>query len=227
MWGMVNFLFSRSVVDRLTKIRRAVSPVVGVALLIVLVIALAAVVTTMALSFGGDLEEPEFEQNPWADDDALLAPEDPTPGAEDVRYRVLFEIQDDDVPDDGELSDVEVFVDVEDDMFNDTELESLETFNAETIDGDTIDLTASDNVDDWELDDDETVIEMELGGDVGYDPQIGDLLVIIFGDVNNPDTPGTYDIEVDLNGDGETQFGELEITEGLSLLARRSAPVRF
>lgn len=224
---MDTFLFSRSVTDRLTEIRRAVSPVVGVALMIVMVITLAAVVTTMALSFGDDLEEPEFEQNPWADDDALLAPEDPTPGAEDVRYRVLFEIQDSDVPDDGELSDVEVFVDVEDDIFDDTELESLETFDVETIDGDTIDLTAGNNVDDWELDDGETVIEMELGGDVGYDPQIGDLLVIIFGDVNNPDNAGTYEVEVDLNGDEETQTGELEIIEGFSLVARRSTPVRF
>lgn len=192
--------------------RRAVSPVVGVALMIVLVVLLASIVAGLLLTFD-DLEAPEFEDeqdHPWSDD-TILGPENPTAGATDVRYRVYFEIADPDMDGDA-LDQVRVYVDTGDDMFSGTGESDLDTFEVETVDG--TEMEIDDDVDGWEIDEGGSELVIELDGSGHENPSVGDVIVVVFGGVDNPDDPGTYDVAVELNGDEDEQDGELEIVEG-------------
>lgn len=192
-------------------IRRATSPIIGVVLMIVVVVLLSSVIAGVLLTVD-DLEEPRYEdeeENPWSDD-SLLGPEDPTAGATDVRYRVYFEIEDTDMEGDS-LNDVRVFVDTGDDMFSGTDRSDLETFEVEMVDGTETEI--SDDVTDWETDQGGSELNIELAGDEYEDPSVGDVIVVVFGGVDNPDDPGTYDVEVELNGDEDLQDAELAIVE--------------
>lgn len=196
------------------EIRRAVSPVIGVALMIVLVALLASVTTGLLLSFGDDIQEPAFqadhEDHPW-DDDSLLAPEDPTAGATDVRYRVYFEMEGEGMND--PFHSVDIVVDAGDSMFVDVEWEDIERFYIESDDGRT-DLTdssahgvskSSNNREDTLTIDisDNTVV-----------PEEGDAVVLLFDAADNPTDPNTYDVDVTVtNGKTVQQNGELEIIE--------------
>jgi len=193
---------------------RAVSPVIGTVLMIVIVVLLASVITGTLLTFDETLEEPEPEsiggQHPW-DKDPLLGPEDATAGATDVRYRVYFEITDSDMEGDS-LNDVRIFVDTGDDMFSETDQSDLETFEVETVDG--TEKEISGDVNDWKTDQGGSELLIGLQGDAYEKPSVGDTIVIVFDGVDNPADPGTYDVEVELNGDGDMQGGTLEIVEG-------------
>lgn len=189
---------------------------IGVAMTIVLVVLLASTISGFLLTFDDSLNAPELEgedsgeglDGPWSDD-PLLGPEDPTAAATDVRYRVYFEIEDTNM--EGEtLSDVKINVTTDDDMFSGTNQSNLETFRVETEDGTEIDVI--DDVDDW-ASEDETKLEMEVGGDEYQNSSVGDTIIIVFDGVDNPPDPGTYDVEVTLNEGGDVQEGELEIVE--------------
>lgn len=189
---------------------------IGVAMMIVLVVLLASTISGFLLTFDDSLNAPELEgeessedlDGPWSDD-PLLGPEDPTAAATDVRYRVYFEIEDTNM--EGEtLSDVKINVTTDDDMFSGTNQSNLETFRVETEDGTEIDVI--DDVDDW-ASEDETKLEMEVGGDEYQNASLGDTIIIVFDGVDNPPDPGTYDVEVTLNEGGDVQEGELEIVE--------------
>ena len=180
--------------------------------MIVIVIVLAATVGGIVLSFDDRLEEPEIgvdeAGNPWEEGE-LLSPEDTTAGAEDVRYRLLFEVKPEDSisEESEELSNIDVVVDTGDDMFTGVaagDFESLE-INREEQDVDESDLT-------WDSDSGGAELNIELDG-VEYDPANGDEVALIFDGVNNPEDPGNYDIDVELNGD-DKKDGELEIVDG-------------
>lgn len=198
---------------------RAVSPVVGVTLMVVIVILLSSIVAGFALSFDDKLDEPDLQQtdtddelNPWADD-ALLAPKDPVAGAEDVEYRLLFEIESSDSlsEDSEELSNIDVVVSTSDDMFTgvgEADLERLEINGAEQ------DVDASDIT--WDSDSGGAELNIETDG-FSYDPSEGDEMVLVFGGVDNPESPGTYDVDVELNGDDQKD-GEIEIVDEIESL---------
>jgi len=198
----------------LDAVHRAVSPVIGIALMIVIVVLLVSTIAGSLLAFGDSLEAPEIEStaeaHPW-DDDPLLGPEDPIAGATDVRYRVYFEIKDSDMAGDS-LNEVRIFVDTGDDMFSDTDQSNLETFEVETVDG--TEKEISDDVSGWETSQGGSELLIKLQGEGHKEPSVGDTIVIIFDGVNNPVDPGTYDVEIELNGDGDMQKGTLEIVEG-------------
>lgn len=181
--------------------------------MIVIVVLLSSVIAGVLLTFD-DLEEPELEgergEHPWSED-SLLGPEDLTAGATDVRYRVYFEIVDPEMEGDS-LNEVEIFVYTDDDMFSGTDRPDLETFEVETDDG--IEKEISDDVDSWEVGEGGSELVIGLEGDGHEEPSVGDVIVIVFDGVDNPADPGTYDVDVELNGDEDEQRGELEIVEG-------------
>lgn len=204
------------------QIRRAISSVVGVALMLVIVILLASVMAGMFIAFGDQLEEPNIGQNdststglnPWDDEDALLAPEDPAAGAEDVRYRVVFEIQDSNMNGDS-LNEVKVNVEgVSESMFSGVTRSDIETFEVEKTDGTVLDIV-SDVEDDsnWALQNGGSELEMTLTGSGYPNPTTGDVITIVFDGVDNPNDPGTYDISVTLNQGEDDQSGTLKIIE--------------
>ncbi len=187
--------------------------------MLVLVVALVSAMSGMVLTFGNGLQEPELDAgndgvNPWGDDDALLVPEDQTAGAEDIRYRVLFEIQDSDMEGDS-LNEVRITVNgVDESMFTGVSKEDIETFEVEKTDGTVLEI--EDDVEDddnWAIQEGGSELEMTLSGSGYPNPSTGDVITIIFDGVDNPNDPGTYDISVTLNQDGDTQSGELEIIE--------------
>lgn len=200
----------------LGSLKRAIAPVVGVVLMVVLVIILASVMSAMVASLGDRLEEPELDDsvNPWNDEDALLAPEDATAGAEDIRYRVVFEIQDSDMEGDS-LNEVRITVDgVDESMFTGVSKGDIEAFEVEKTDGTVLDIEGDVEDDsNWAIQEGGSEIEITLSGSGYSNPSTGDTITIIFDGVDNPNDPGTYDISVTLNQDGDKQSGELKIIE--------------
>lgn len=199
--------------------KRAISPVVGVALMIVITVLLSASIAGALFAFSGELEEPNLEapaENPWADD-PLFGPEDPTAGATDVRYRVYFEIEDDDAD---ELADIRISVTTGDDMFGEPEQLELETLLIEAPDGSETSIRG--DFEAFEIDEGGSELDIELDGNED-EPQEGDAIVAVLDGIDNPTVSGTYDVEVEINGDEQKQ-GELEIIEGFNRIAAGNQP---
>lgn len=187
---------------------RGISPVVGVVLMIALTILLASVIGMMVLSLDDQLREPDFHphENPWADD-PLLGPENPIAGAEDVRYRVYFEVNESgggETP----LNYINVSVETEDDMFSGTTAGDLESMRLLRANGTVVDLAPDE---DWKVEETRLQIKTEEG--VTFVDE-GDAVEIIFGGVDNPAKPGTYPVNISSTGAIEDQHGELEIIPG-------------
>lgn len=198
--------------------------------MVVIVVVLAGTVAGLVLSFDDRLEEPDIgagenspgsSGNPWGEDE-LLAPEDATPGAEDVRYRLLFEVRSgDSVSEDSEeLNNIDVVVTDGDDMFTNVAAGDFERLE---INGE--ERTVSESEITWDSDSGGAELNIEFDG-VAYDPTAGDEVTLIFAGVDNPDDPGNYDVDVELNGD-DKKDGDLEIVDEVrNVLARqRSTPL--
>lgn len=185
------------------------SPVVGVILMIVVTILLASVIAAMAISFDDRMTAPDWragEENPWAED-PLVGPEDPTAGAEDVRYRVYFELEED--PDGAPLNTLTISVDAGDDMFSGTTDSDLEQFDIIRTNGS---VSSPEEVHQWQADETELDIVIPGEGPTLFDE--GEVVEIVFGGVDNPAEPGTYDVTVSLNQANITeQRGDLEIVD--------------
>lgn len=196
--------------------------------MVAIVVVLSATVAGFVLSFDERLNEPEIDVdeddpgNPWGEDE-LFSPEDATAGAEDVRYRLLFEVKSGDSisEESEELSNIDVVVNTGDDMFTGVaagDFESLE-INGEEQDIDESDLT-------WDSDSGGAELNIELDG-VEYDPAEGDEVALIFAGVDNPEDSGNYDVDVELNGD-DKKDGELEIVdETENALVRQRSVILF
>jgi Protein of unknown function (DUF1628). len=198
-----------------TATRRAVSAVVGVALLITLVIVLSSTITGLVLAFDTPTE-PAFtapnaseDANPFSDSDDLLAPENPSPDASDVKYAMRFEISDGSDAIGNSLNEVRIEVaDVDGDLFANVGEAEFEKFTINPVDGS--EQSIIDDVDSVSVENDDTALVVGVTGNYDTDAA-GDVVSLIFDGVNNPADPGTYDVSVTLN-DEATQNGELEIT---------------
>lgn len=200
-------------------LRRAVSSVIGVSMMVAIVVILASVIAGMVFSFDDRLARPDIDRegtsvNPWSDEGSLLAPEDPTAGAEDIRYRVKFEIKDSNMVGDS-LNEVKVTVkNIDESMFTGVTSGDIETFEVEMADGTEIDIENEvEDESNWAFQEGGSEVEITLTGSGYTDPSLGDVITIIFDGVDNPNDPGTYDLSVTLNQGEDTQSGTLEIIE--------------
>lgn len=199
--------------------------------MVVIVVVLAGTVAGLVLSFDDRLEEPDLGEdeyssgssgNPWGADE-LLAPEDATAGAENVRYRLLFEVKSgDSVSEDSEeLSNIDVVVTDGGDMFSNVAASDLESL---AIDSEEQDVSESDIT--WDSDSGGAELNIELD-DVAYDPEAGDEVTLTFAGVDNPDDPGNYNVDLELNGD-DKKDGNLEIIDEVrNVLARQLSTPLF
>lgn len=199
--------------------------------MVAIVVVLAGTVAGLVLSFDDRLEEPDLgvdenssssSGNPWGEDE-LLAPEDATAGVEDVRYRLLFEVKSgDSVSEDSEeLSNIDVVVTDGGDMFTSVAASDLESLE---INGEEQNVSESDIT--WDSDSDGAELNIEFDG-VVYDPEAGDEITLIFAGVDNPDDPGSYTVDVTLNGD-DKKDGDLEIVDDVkNVLARQLSTPLF
>lgn len=203
----------------LDSIPRAVSSVVGVAMMIVIVVLVASLIAGVVITFGDGLNEPKFETdetsvNPWSHSDSILVPKNPTAGAEDVRYRVEFKIMDPDMNNES-LNDIEISVsDVDNNMFSGVSDSEIQRFDVQTTDADVINLEdAIEDDDEWDLDKSDNELEIEMSGSNYPNPSTGDVITIIYDGVDNPNDPGTYNISVQMNEGEDEQHGELRIID--------------
>lgn len=195
--------------------RRAVSAVIGVVLLVALVIMLSSTIAGLVLTFDAPAE-PAFTTpnasagtNPFSDTDELLAPEDPSADATDVRYAMRFEISDGSDAIGNSLNEVRIEVDDADEgLFDDVGNATLEEFTIDSVDRSERSIT--DDIDGVSVENDGTALVVGLSGNYDTD-NAGDVVFLIFDGVDNPTDSGTYDVSVTLN-DEATQNGALEIT---------------
>lgn len=196
---------------------RAISPVIGTVLMLVLTILLASVISTGLLSAGSGLEEPDIEPtetvsgNPWIGNlGGLVQLSDDTAGATDVRYRVNFTIADGSDTVGNSLNSVELRTkDSSPDMFSDTSQSSLIDAYVDTDgDGDP-DQDISDDVNSWSTSNGGSTVTIGFSG--AYTAQSDHSVIITFDGVDNPNAAGTYTLEAQTSGDGNWQQGTIEI----------------
>jgi hypothetical protein len=90
------------------------------------------------------------------------------------------------------------------------ELENLQAIGIDTDGDGRIDKTVKDDIEksDFEANDGGSTLKIELSGN--YNLGAGDYLVVVYTAVENPNTSGMYDVEVNLNGD-KLYNGSLDI----------------
>lgn len=204
--------------------RRAVSPVVGVALMVGLTVIMASMLATGFISMGSGLDTGLFDNatdrgtgsgediNPMSGSSGdLVRVSDRTAGATDVRYRINFTIEPDSDTIGNSLNSVELEVtDGTPDMFSDTADDNLrKVFIDEGSDG-TIDQEITSDANGWDVQNDGSKLTVEFSGSA-YTASPSDSIVLILDGVTNPTSPGTYDIEAQTSGDGNTHSGTIEI----------------
>lgn len=203
--------------------QRAVSPVIGVALLLAIVLLLASVFSVGLYGFGNELTTSSFDRAvnkkyessdtgaPYSYDDNITAVNN---GAgETTRHIVTLNVTGNAVG--NSLNEVTIeYTNEQTDVSEtapDDDLSHLLVIGIDTDNDGRIDTDAIDDVepDDFETGDDGSKLEIELSGN--YDLNADDTLVIVYEEVENPSAAGTYNVDIDLNGD-RVYDGEISIT---------------
>lgn len=200
---------------------RAVSPVIGTVLMVVLTVLLASVVSAGLFSTSQELEEPDIDAptetvsaNPWIGDlGGLVQLSDDTAGATDVSYRVNFTIAEGSDTIGNSLNSVKLQTkNTSPDMFSDTSQSSVIDAYVDTDGDGEPDQDLADDVNGWSTSNGGSTVKIEFSG--GYTAQASHSIIITFDGVDNPDNTGTYTLEAQTSGDGNWQQGTIEIVAG-------------
>lgn len=180
---------------------RAVSPVVGVALLVVVTLLLA---TVLAVTFHPGPDDgladdvASGDLGGGADDlqDALVVSETASPGADDVVHSTVVPVGD---AAGTTLETITVeYPKAEVDLAT-AKHEAIRTIGVDTdADGDLERTFDESDVSGVNTNDDDS--EMTVAFDTGYELSSGDRVRIRYEDAENPDAAGEYDVTVTLNG---------------------------
>jgi FlaG/FlaF family flagellin (archaellin) len=201
--------------------RRAVSPVIGVTLMVVLTVLLASVFAAGILSFDGRLDQrtEQFDDavstasaNPWSGESGdLVRVSDRRAGATDVRYRINFTVRPGSNTIGNSLNSVEIDVTTgQPDMFNGTGQANLEKVVVDEDSDGSVDQTITGDVNGWAVTGGGSTLDIQFDGSA-YTASADDSIVVVFDGVDNPTSPGTYDVEVETSGDGNTHSGTITI----------------
>jgi len=192
---------------------RAISPVVGVVLLLGILLMLVTVVSVGLAGFGDELSAEPFERvvtdesdsaeaiPPYEYDDNITAVD--TEAGASTKHVVTLNITGDTVG--NSLNHVTVdYTSGETDISGTaagSNLSELYTIGIDTDNDGNIDKNAMDDVeqDDFNAENDGAKLVIELSGN--YNLNANDVLVITYGEVQNPSSTGVYTADVDLNGD--------------------------
>ena len=191
---------------------RAISPVVGAVLMIVLTLLLASTIvvglsTDLPTSTAADVASGDLGDDDSLQDDLVVA-EEPTVGADGVVHSTVLVVDDAD----GETWD-ELTVDYpkEPVELDTTSHDEILTIGVDTdADGDLEETFDADDVSGVNTNDDNSILTVTF--DTGYELQDGDRVHLRYEGANNPDTAGEYDVSVRLNGAAWTD-GTLTIEE--------------
>jgi len=200
------------------SVQQAVSPVVGVVLVVALTLLLASVVTAGLASLAQDRREKAEEigietatGNPWiGSPSGLVQLSDDRAGASDVRYRMNFTIEPGSDTVGNSLNSVELEVRTgSPDMFSGTSEADLQKAAIDEGSDGTIDRIITDDVNGWKVSDGGSTVKIEFSG--AYVAEASDSIIVVFGDVDNPNSPGTYDLAAQTSGDGNWHDGSITI----------------
>lgn len=194
--------------------RRAISPIIGVALMVILTVLIASVLATGVLPMGNDLDEHQ-PINPWSGTPGdLVRVSDQSAGATDVRYRVNFNIKSGSDTIGNSLNSVVLEVTTDSpDMFSPTGQANLEKVGIDEGSDGTIDRTISSDVDGWNVQNGGSKLKISFTGSA-YSASAGDSIILIFDGVTNPADPGSYGVRAQTSGDGNWHTGTIEIIAG-------------
>lgn len=202
------------------------SPVIGVTLMVVLTVLLASVFAAGMLSFDGGLDQKkdQFDDtlaegavstasaNPWSGEPGdLVRVSDNRAGATDVRYRINFTVQSGSATVGSTLNLVKLDVTTgSPDMFSGTDQANLEKVVIDEGSDGSVDRTITGDVNGWTASGGGSSLEITFGGS-SYTASADDSIIIVFDGVDNPTSPGTYQLEVQTNGDPNVLSGTIKI----------------
>jgi hypothetical protein len=200
--------------------------------MVVLTILLAAVFASGFLTFDAGLEGKtnQFEEaaeagetaednvktasaNPWSGNSGdLVRVSDNRAGASDVKYRINFTIRPGSDTINNSLNSVKIDVTTgAPDMFSGTDQSNLEQAFVDSGSDGTADISLKSDLNGWSPSNGGSTLKIEFGGNAYPLPDPGDSVVVVFDGVDNPSSPGTYDVEAVTSGDGNTHNGTIEI----------------
>jgi flagellin-like protein len=202
--------------------RRAISPVIGVVLMVVLTVMLASVFAAGFLTFDANLEQKsdQFENevatasaNPWSGESGdLVQISDSGAGASDVRYRINFTIRPGSNTIGNSLNSVKLDVTTgSPDMFSGTGQANLDRVAIDNGSDGSLDREITSDVNGWTVSNGGSTLKIELQGSA-YSASANDSVIAVFDGVDNPTSPGTYNLEAVTSGDGNTHTGTITIT---------------
>lgn len=202
---------------------RGVSPVLGVFLAVVVTLLIASFISfhLTAVGSGLDNKQAQFEDsvstlsgNPWSGEKGdLFRVSNNRAGATDVKYRVNFTIENGSPTVGNKLNHIVLEVNTgSPDMFSNTDRADLITAGVDEDSDGTIDQDLSNYVDQWEVMNGGTSVKINFPGS-GYTASANDSIIIVFDGVDNPGTPGDYELRAETNNDGNWHNGTVTIVE--------------
>lgn len=205
----------------MTTKNRGVSPVIGAVLVVVITILVASVISFQLTAIGGGLDEKQaqFDEsvktlsgNPWSGEKGdLFRVSNNKAGATDVKYRVNFTIKSGSAAIGKNLGHIYLEVTTgSPDMFSNTMLSDLIVAGIDVDSDGTIDEDLSSDIMGWEVQNGGTALKID-SDDTDYSASAGDSIIIIFDGVDNPETPGDYNLRAQTNDDGNWHNGTVTI----------------
>lgn len=210
--------------------QRAVSPVIGVVLMVVLTVLLASVFAAGLGALGDSVEQNErqFQQtltdaredvetasgNPWGGERGdLIRPANNQAGATDVRYRINFTVRSGSDTIGNSLNSIRLEVPTSSpDMFSNTTQSDLDRVVIDEKSDGSVDRDITDNVSvsDWQISNGGSQLKMVFDGSA-YTPSANESIVLVLDGVDNPESAGTYDVNAETSGDGNVHNGNITI----------------
>ena len=183
---------------------RAVSPVVGVALIVAITVVLAATVL-VAVPAIGDIEMPSFADSDGGTDDEtanevqteLIHAADGEPGEPDYHY-VRVHIEEGSDAAGNSLNQLQVTYPSSADASNVTGSD-IERVGIDTDGDGVLETDAMVDLSGLSTSNDGSTLDVTFNGNHNIDA--GDWIVLDVSDVQNPASAGEYDVSVDVNGD--------------------------
>ena len=206
----------------MTTRQRGVSPVVGVFLMVVITLLMASMISYQFSNLGADLEVKgaQYDQavstlsgNPWSGEPGdLVRVSNTQAGATDVRYRVNVKIE----PGSTAVGNNTKYILLEvttgsPDMFSNTDLPDLYVAGVDEDGDGVIDRSLTADVNAWEVKDGGTSVKIDID-DTSYVASANDSIIVEFDGVDNPETPGDYDLRAE-TGFGNWHEGTITIVE--------------
>ena len=145
--------------------------------------------------------------------DELVRMNDRTAGATDVEMEINFQIEAGSPTIGNSLNSMEIDVQSgSPDMFSGTSQSDVVEMGVDTDGDGRIDNDIESDINGWDVSNNGSTLRVELGGSEYTNPQAGDTVILTIDNVDNPTSPGTYDVRIQTSDDGNWQDGSITIT---------------